>query len=107
MCVAALPIGAAGSLATLLTFYGLLGALACDARRPTRPRVLWFLFGWAPLLAAALRALRQAVPDELERDSVQEIWAWAEQHWRDDALAGMTEIADNCNAISRPENGLL
>jgi glutamyl-Q tRNA(Asp) synthetase len=60
-----------------------------------------------PVLAAALRALRQAVPQELARNSVQEIWSWAEQNWRDDALAGMTAITDDCNAISRPENGLL
>jgi glutamyl-Q tRNA(Asp) synthetase len=60
-----------------------------------------------PVLAAALRALRQAVPQELARNSVLEIWSWAEQNWRDDALAGMTAITDDCNAISRPENGLL
>lgn len=61
----------------------------------------------APVLVAALSALRQAPPGGLERASVPEIWDWAERHWRDDALSGMTEIPDDCNAISRPENGLL
>ena len=60
-----------------------------------------------PVLAAALRALRQALPGDLERASLSEIWRWAEQHWRDDALAGISEIKEPCSAISRAENGLL
>lgn len=38
--------------------------------------------GQAPAaLVAALRFLGQAVPDELMRASVAEVWAWAQAHW--------------------------
>jgi glutamyl-Q tRNA(Asp) synthetase len=48
----------------------------------------------APILAEALRALGQPLPDMLARAPIREIWEWAEQHWCDDSLAGMTQIAD-------------
>ena len=60
-----------------------------------------------PVLADALRALGQPLPDTLTLAPTREIWEWAGQHWRDDPLARMTEIRDDCNAISRLQNGLL
>lgn len=60
-----------------------------------------------PVLAAAVRALGQPLPDSFSKAPIADIWAWAEQHWRDDSLRHMTEIPADCNAISQAENGLL
>ena len=60
-----------------------------------------------PVLADALRALGQKLPDSLRRAPIDKIWAWARQYWCDDSLTGMTQIPDKYNAISRRQNGLL
>ena len=60
-----------------------------------------------PTLAAALHALGQPLPDSLSKAPVQDIWRWADQHRDEDVLSGVTEIAEDGNAIAQPENGLL
>lgn len=44
-------------------------------------------------LVAALRALGQTAPQELEAESLDEIWAWATQHWQLNGLSGRQNIA--------------
>jgi len=43
-------------------------------------------------LAAALRALQQDPPGNLARDPLQEIWAWAVENWRPEAMYGLAAI---------------
>ncbi|NOX70285.1 MAG: tRNA glutamyl-Q(34) synthetase GluQRS [Gammaproteobacteria bacterium] len=44
-------------------------------------------------LVAALRALGQTTPQELEAESLDEIWAWATQHWQINRLSARQNIA--------------
>lgn len=58
-----------------------LGAGAADIAHP------------AKAVVAALKALNQSPPAELERASLAETWAWATAHWQLQALVGVTSIA--------------
>lgn len=58
-----------------------LGAGAVDTAHPARAVV------------AALRALRQAPPQGLERAPLAETWAWATINWQPGALVGVAAIA--------------
>jgi glutamyl-Q tRNA(Asp) synthetase len=44
------------------------------------------------ILTRSLAALGQAPPAELESCATDEVWAWAEQHWRIDAMKGMSAV---------------
>jgi len=47
-----------------------------------------------PILVAALDALEQQTPSDLEQASLDEIWAWAIEHWDLAPLTGLTTVAD-------------
>jgi len=47
----------------------------------------------APTLVAALRALGQATRQDLETESLDDIWTWAMQHWQLNALSVRNNIA--------------
>ena len=44
-------------------------------------------------LVNALRALKQAPPDELAKEPLADIWRWGIEHWRRRALRGEQHIA--------------
>ena len=58
-------------------------------------------------LVGVLRALRQDPPQALEGARLEEIWAWAVEHWRIEVLRGVTRIPANGNAMADGENRLL
>jgi len=58
-------------------------------------------------LILALAALGQRPPEDLGDAPVDDIWAWAIDHWQLDALVGKTQIVVDNNAIANGENGLL
>ena len=43
-------------------------------------------------LAAALRALQQEPPEDLEKAPLQDIWNWAVENWRPETMRGLTAI---------------
>ena len=45
------------------------------------------------MLVAALQALRQEPPADLGASSLEDIWAWAIDHWKLEPLQGVTEIS--------------
>ena len=61
----------------------------------------------APTLIAALQGLGQEPPADLAAGSLEEIWAWATQHWNPNVLALETEFVADGNALARGQNGLL
>jgi glutamyl-Q tRNA(Asp) synthetase len=59
-----------------------------------------------PTLIAALAALGQETTPDLELASLDEIWAWAVEHWNTTPLAGMKTVADQQASLAGSENGL-
>jgi glutamyl-Q tRNA(Asp) synthetase len=45
-----------------------------------------------PMLVAALGALRQSPPGDLETASLDEIWSWARRHWTLEPLRGLAAV---------------
>ncbi len=45
-----------------------------------------------PMLVAALEALRQAPPEELAAGSLGDLWRWAKENWKIQALQGVTDV---------------
>jgi len=46
-------------------------------------------------LVAALTALQQQPPPDLQEESIKNIWAWAEKHWQAGKLEGQRAILDS------------
>ena len=59
-----------------------------------------------PVLVAALAALGQETPPELELASLDEIWAWATTHWDLAPLVGLASVADPQDSMAWSQNGL-
>jgi glutamyl-Q tRNA(Asp) synthetase len=59
------------------------------------------------LLVQVLAALGQQPPASLGEASLREIWSWAGEHWRIEALTGRTQILVDSNAMAEGKNGLL
>ena len=48
-----------------------------------------------PTLTRALAALQQAPPSDLAAASLDEIWGWATENWKLDAMRGLRTIRDD------------
>ena len=48
-----------------------------------------------PTLSRALAALQQSPPDDLAAASVDDIWLWARQNWKLEALQGLTAVRED------------
>ena len=48
-----------------------------------------------PVLAAALGALQQTVPEDLQRMEIAQIWDWAIAHWDIQQMAGLKSVAES------------
>ena len=48
-----------------------------------------------PTLVRALDALQQSPPDNLSTASLDDIWSWAQGHWKIDALRGLTAVRED------------
>ena len=48
-----------------------------------------------PVLVAALRALQQTVPEDLQRMAIRHIWDWAIEHWDIQRTAGRKSVAES------------
>ena len=59
------------------------------------------------VLVQVLAALGQQPPDDLAGSALDEIWAWAIEHWRIDVLAGKRRIPVDADAMAEGKNGLL
>lgn len=51
------------------------------------------LDGVRHVLVAALQALRQAPPADLAASTLADIWTWATENWKLDALQGVTSVS--------------
>jgi glutamyl-Q tRNA(Asp) synthetase len=60
----------------------------------------------APTLVAALAALAQRPPRDLEKAPLPEIWRWAIQHWDIRRLSGQTTIQLRDYPLAAAQNGL-
>lgn len=58
------------------------------------------------VLVAALIALGQRPPADLDTAAVADIWVWAQQHWRIGELIGKTQIRVDANSVVAGENRL-
>ncbi|GMR17285.1 MAG: tRNA glutamyl-Q(34) synthetase GluQRS [Gammaproteobacteria bacterium] len=72
----------------------LTGAQAIPTTRP------------GPPLVAALAALGQQPPPRLAAAPIAEIWSWAVENWRVQALAGQQHIPSAQDPLAEAENGL-
>ena len=54
-----------------------------------------------PVLVAALDALEQQTPAGLPQASLDEIWAWAIEHWDLTPLTGLTTVADAQDSLAQ------
>jgi glutamyl-Q tRNA(Asp) synthetase len=59
------------------------------------------------LLVQVLSALGQQPAADLGKASLREIWSWARENWRIEALTGRTRILVDSNAMAEGKNGLL
>lgn len=59
-----------------------------------------------PTLVTALAALGQQPPADLAANSLQDIWAWALDHWLIEVLNGQSEISAAHFSLAEDENGL-
>ncbi len=64
------------------------------------------LTGRARALAAALVALRQEPPAGLEHGALTEVWQWAVENWRLEAMQGHTAISTDSAAMASVGKGL-
>lgn len=54
-----------------------------------------------PILVAALTALEQQTPSGLEQAPLDEIWAWAIEHWNLSPLTGLTTVSDAQDSLAQ------
>lgn len=64
------------------------------------------LTGTGPVLVAALRALSQPVPSNLENARLDEIWRWAVDHWDVGVLTGRKDVTAGQYSLAQGQNGL-
>ena len=59
------------------------------------------------VLAQVLQALGQRPPAELRDATLSDVWSWAIENWRIEAVAGKSQIAVDSGAMAEGKNGLL
>lgn len=64
------------------------------------------LVGKAAALTAALGALQQAPPRDLQDGGVEDVWQWGIDHWRLDAMHGQTAVSTDSPSMAGVEKGL-
>jgi len=57
-------------------------------------------------LFTALQLLQQDPPRELQSESLDEIWRWAQQHWKIEVLKGQSHIQTATGTLATVKNGL-
>jgi glutamyl-Q tRNA(Asp) synthetase len=62
--------------------------------------------GTARVLVAALIALQQEPPGDLRRAEQPEVWQWAIENWRPEAMHGQTAVSTDSAALAGIKNGL-
>ena len=62
--------------------------------------------GTARVLVAALIALQQEPPGDLRRAEQSEVWQWAIENWRPEAMQGQTAVSTDSEALAGIKNGL-
>ena len=60
----------------------------------------------ARVLVAALIALQQEPPGDLRRAEQSEVWQWAIENWRAEAMQGQTAVSTDSEALAGIKNGL-
>jgi len=60
----------------------------------------------ARVLVAALIALQQEPPGDLRRAEQSEVWQWAIENWRPEAMQGQTAVSTDSEALAGIKNGL-
>ncbi len=60
----------------------------------------------ALVLVAALSALQQEPPEDLRRAEQSEVWQWAIENWRLEAMQGQTAVSTDSEALASIKNGL-
>ncbi len=60
----------------------------------------------ARALVAALIALQQEPPEDLRRAEQSEVWQWAIENWRPEAMQGQTAVSTDSEALAGIKNGL-
>ena len=62
--------------------------------------------GTARILVAALSALQQQPPEDLWRAEQPEVWQWAIENWRLEAMQGQTAVSTDSQTLAAIKNGL-
>ena len=62
--------------------------------------------GSARVLVAALIALQQEPPEDLRHAGQSEVWQWAIENWRLEAMRGQTAVSTDSEALASIKNGL-